>query len=95
MPDTEITRAETRARARPLLRHRPRLHARHGFTEFTVVQDAPERNPVLMVRETETRLDEFLAAEGTDPGLARIVRDHRDTAERALRARALESYSGA
>jgi hypothetical protein len=48
-----------------------------------------------MVRETETRLDEFLAAEGTDPGLARIVRDHRDTAERALRARALESYSGA
>jgi aminopeptidase N len=42
-----------------------------------------------------TRLDEFLAAEGTEPDLARIVRDHRDTAERALRARALESYSGA
>jgi aminopeptidase N len=32
-----------------------------------------------------TRIDEFLAADGTDPGLARIVRDHRDTAERALR----------
>jgi aminopeptidase N len=35
------------------------------------------------------RLDEFLAASGTDPGLARIVRDHRDTAERALRVRTL------
>ncbi|MGH3169016.1 MAG: ERAP1-like C-terminal domain-containing protein, partial [Trebonia sp.] len=36
------------------------------------------------------RIDEFLAAAGTDPGLARIVRDHRDTAGRALRSRALE-----
>ena len=35
------------------------------------------------------QLDGFLAASGTDPGLARIVRDHRDTADRALRARAL------
>jgi aminopeptidase N len=37
------------------------------------------------------QIDGFLAAAGTDPGLARILRDHRDTAERALRARALES----
>jgi aminopeptidase N len=36
-----------------------------------------------------TQLDGFPAASGTDPGLARIVRDHRDTAERALRARTL------
>jgi aminopeptidase N len=35
------------------------------------------------------QLDRFLAAGGTDPGLARIVRDHRDTAARALRARTL------
>jgi aminopeptidase N len=35
------------------------------------------------------QIDEFLAADETDPDLARIVRDHRDTAERALRARAL------
>jgi aminopeptidase N len=38
------------------------------------------------------QIDGFLAAGGADPGLARIVRDHRDTAERALRARALESH---
>jgi aminopeptidase N len=38
-------------------------------------------------QELLTRIDGFLAAEGTDPGLCRIVRDHRDTAERALRAR--------
>ena len=38
-----------------------------------------------------TQIDGFLAAGGTDPGLARIVRDHRDTAERALRARTLPS----
>jgi hypothetical protein len=31
-----------------------------------------------------TRIEEFLGADGTDPGLARIVRDHRDTATRAL-----------
>jgi aminopeptidase N len=31
-----------------------------------------------------TRIKEFLGADGTDPGLARIVRDHRDTATRAL-----------
>ncbi len=34
-----------------------------------------------------SRIDEFIAAGAADPGLARIVRDHRDTAERALRAR--------
>ena len=33
------------------------------------------------------RLDGFLTADAADPGLARIVRDHRDTAERVLRAR--------
>ena len=32
-------------------------------------------------------MDEFLAAGAVDPGLARIVRDHRDTAGRVLRAR--------
>ena len=36
-----------------------------------------------------TRIDAFLGAGTADPGLARIVRDHRDTAERVLRARAL------
>jgi len=36
------------------------------------------------------RLDRFLAAEGVDRGLSRIVRDHRDTAARALRSRALD-----
>jgi len=35
------------------------------------------------------RIDGFLAAGTADPGLARIVRDHRDTAERVLRSRAL------
>jgi hypothetical protein len=35
-----------------------------------------------------------IAAGGIAPGLARIVEDHRDTAARALRARALESSSG-
>jgi hypothetical protein len=39
-----------------------------------------------------TQIDGFLAAGGTDPGLTRIVRDHRDTAERALRARTLPSH---
>jgi hypothetical protein len=34
-----------------------------------------------------TRIDEFLTAGAADPGLARVVRDHRDTAERVLRAR--------
>jgi aminopeptidase N len=38
-----------------------------------------------------TQIDGFLAVSGADTALARIVRDHRDTAERALRARALES----
>ena len=37
--------------------------------------------------ELLTRIDEFLTAGAADPGLARIVRDHRDTAERVLRAR--------
>jgi aminopeptidase N len=37
-----------------------------------------------------TSIDEFLTAGAPDPGLARIVRDHRDTAERVLRARALK-----
>jgi aminopeptidase N len=36
-----------------------------------------------------TRIDEFITAGAADPGLARIVGDHRDTAERVLRARAL------
>jgi aminopeptidase N len=36
-----------------------------------------------------TRIDQFITAGAADPGLARIVRDHRDTAERVLRARAL------
>jgi aminopeptidase N len=40
------------------------------------------------------RLDEFLAAEGSDRGLSRIVRDHCDTAERTLRARALDLSPG-
>jgi aminopeptidase N len=35
-----------------------------------------------------TRMDEFINAGAADPGLARVVRDHRDTAERVLRARA-------
>jgi aminopeptidase N len=34
-----------------------------------------------------TRIDALLAAGAVDPDLTRIVRDHRDTAERALRAR--------
>jgi aminopeptidase N len=34
-----------------------------------------------------TRIDEFLTAGAADPGLARIIRDHRDTAERVLRGR--------
>jgi aminopeptidase N len=42
-----------------------------------------------------TRIDAFLAAGGADPGLARVIRDHRYTAARALRARALESRSRA
>ena len=39
------------------------------------------------------QIDGFPAAGGTDPGLARIVRDHRDTAERVLRARMLPSIT--
>jgi aminopeptidase N len=39
-----------------------------------------------------TRIDEFITAGAADPGLARIVRDHRDTAERVLRARALKPH---
>ena len=35
-----------------------------------------------------TRIDEFLNAGAVGPGLARVVLDHRDTAERVLRARA-------
>ena len=35
------------------------------------------------------RMDDFLSAGDADPGLARIIRDHRDTAERMLRARAI------
>ena len=34
-----------------------------------------------------TRIDAFLNAGAADPGLARVVRDHRDTTERVLRAR--------
>jgi aminopeptidase N len=36
-----------------------------------------------------TRIDAFLGAGAADPDLARIIRDHRDTAERVLRARGL------
>jgi aminopeptidase N len=36
-----------------------------------------------------TRIDAFLGAGAADPDLARIIRDHRDTAERVLRARSL------
>jgi aminopeptidase N len=39
-----------------------------------------------------TRIDEFITAGAADPGLARIVRDHRDTAERVLRTRALKPH---
>jgi len=39
-----------------------------------------------------TRIDEFITAGAADPGLARIVGDHRDTAERVLRARALQPH---
>ncbi len=35
-----------------------------------------------------TRIDEFLYTGAAVPGLAQVVRDHRDTAERVLRARA-------
>jgi len=38
------------------------------------------------------RIDEFLNAGTADPGLARVVRDHRDTAERVLRAHALKPH---
>ena len=34
-----------------------------------------------------TRIDAFLNAGAADPGLARVVRDHRDATERVLRAR--------
>jgi aminopeptidase N len=37
-----------------------------------------------------TSIDEFLTTGAPDPGIARIVRDHRDTAGRVLRARALK-----
>lgn len=33
------------------------------------------------------RIDRFLSTGAADPGLARVVRDHRDTAGRVLRAR--------
>ena len=39
--------------------------------------------------ELVARIDAFLEAGGVNPSLARIVRDHRDTAERVLRARRL------
>jgi aminopeptidase N len=37
------------------------------------------------------RIDAFLAAEERDPGLVRILIEHRDTVQRALRSRALPS----
>jgi aminopeptidase N len=40
-----------------------------------------------VTHEFLTRIDRFLGTGAADPGLARIVRDHRDTAERVLRAR--------
>jgi aminopeptidase N len=39
--------------------------------------------------EVVARMDEFLAAEERDPGLARVVIECRDTVQRALRSRAL------
>jgi len=41
--------------------------------------------------ELVERIDAFLAAEERDPGLVRILIEHRDTVERALRSRALPS----
>ncbi len=62
-----------------------RTHAGHLRVRLaTVLFPYPALTPEFL-----TQLDRFLAAGGTDPGLARIVRDHRDTAERALRARTL------
>jgi aminopeptidase N len=37
------------------------------------------------------RIDAFLAAEERDPGLVRVLIEHRDRVERALRSRALPS----
>jgi aminopeptidase N len=41
--------------------------------------------------ELVERIDAFLAAEERDPGLVRVLIEHRDTVERALRSRALPS----
>jgi aminopeptidase N len=41
--------------------------------------------------ELAERMDAFLAAEERDPGLVRVLIEHRDTVERALRSRALPS----
>jgi aminopeptidase N len=41
--------------------------------------------------ELVERIDAFLAAEDRDPGLVRVLIEHRDTVERALRSRALPS----
>jgi aminopeptidase N len=41
--------------------------------------------------ELVERIDAFLAAEERDPGLVRVLIEHRDTVERALRSRALQS----
>jgi aminopeptidase N len=41
--------------------------------------------------ELVERIDAFLAAQERDPGLVRVLIEHRDTVERALRSRALPS----
>jgi aminopeptidase N len=41
--------------------------------------------------ELAERIDAFLAAQERDPGLVRVLTEHRDTVERALRSRALPS----
>jgi aminopeptidase N len=41
--------------------------------------------------ELVERIDAFLAAEERDPGLVRVLIEHRDRVERALRSRALPS----
>jgi hypothetical protein len=68
---------------RPVVsRSRSRTPAGHlRMRHATVLFPYPAVTPEFL-----TQLDRFLAASGPDPVL---VRDHRTTAERALRARAL------
>jgi hypothetical protein len=126
MPDTEITRAETRERARLLLVRSydvgfdstpgPHTFGSASLIRFDCHSPGSSTHADLIAASAYTssatgmhRADSadggvhiyaklaqacartayacFIAAGGTDPGLARIVRDHRDTAARALRAR--------